>query len=98
MTASAYTRPTQPALAKAFDAELRKGREIRYADDQQLVVWRQNRWGGGCCLLLILLGLLTAFIVPIILLLLGALAPGGHIVTFTVKPNGKLNLKIHRGK
>lgn len=98
MSSAAYTRPTQPALAKAFDAEIRKGSEIRYADDQQLVVWRQNRWGGGGCLLLIILGLLTAFIVPIILLILGALAPGGHIVTFTVKPNGKLKTKIHRGK
>lgn len=67
--------------------------EIRYADDTQVVVYRKNQWGCGGIILLIVLGLLTAFIVPIILLILGALAPGGQVITYTLRPNGSVKKK-----
>jgi fumarate reductase subunit D len=40
----------------------------------------------------------TAFIVPIILLILGALSPGGQLITYTVKPNGKIKKKSHAAR
>ena len=86
-------RPTNKKLAKIFDDALSHGLEIRYSDDTQLVVFRKNEWGCGGLILLIILGLVTAFIVPIILLILGAFSPGGQIITYTVKPNGKIKKK-----
>lgn len=88
-----FTRPQNPQLARVFDRALRDGLEIRYADNTQVVVYRRNRWGCGGILLLILLGIVTAFIVPIILLLLGMLAPGGRVIMYTLKPNGKVKKK-----
>lgn len=92
-----FQRPTDPRLARIFDQALRRGEEIRYADEQQVVVYRQNRWGFGGWMLLIVLGLLTAFIVPIILLILGALAPGGTITTYTLK-RGRIHKKRVRAR
>lgn len=92
-TPTGLTRPQNPQLAKVFDRALRDGLEIRFADNTQVVVYRRNRWGCGGILLLILLGIVTAFIVPIILLFLGMLAPGGRVITYTVKPNGKIRKK-----
>lgn len=83
-------RPDNPKLAKLFDKHLQAGHEIRYSDDTRLVVWKKNELGCGGLILLILLGLLTAFIVPLILLLLGALSPRGQVITYTVKPNGNI--------
>jgi|SRR5690606_23914870 hypothetical protein len=90
---TSLTRPTNPALAKVFDRALQDGLEIRYADDAQVVVYRRNSWGCGGLIFLLILGLLTVFIVPIILLILGALAPGGQVTTYTLKPNGKIKKK-----
>jgi hypothetical protein len=91
-------RPTHPQLAKIFDKAIREGLEIRYADDTQLVVFRRNQWVCGGLILLIILGIVTAFIVPIILLILGALSPGGQLITYTVKPNGKIKKKSHAAR
>lgn len=91
-------RPSNPKLAKLFDKHLQAGDEIRYADDNQLVVFKQNKWGCGGLLLLIVLGILTALIVPIILLIMGALAPGGQVITYTVKKNGKIKTKAAPAK
>lgn len=88
-----YQRPQQPALAKIFDKAIQSGQEIRYADETQVVVYRQNKWGCGGLIFLIVVGLLTVFIVPLILLVLGALAPGGQITTYTLQPNGKVKKK-----
>ncbi|UOE45456.1 hypothetical protein [Agromyces larvae] len=87
------TRPSHPALAKVFDQAIQSGLEVRYADEQQVVVFRKNQWGCGGIIFLIILGLLTAFIVPLVLLILGAFAPGGQVITYTLKPNGKLKKK-----
>jgi fumarate reductase subunit D len=61
-------------------------------------VFRRNQWGCGGLILLIILGIVTAFIVPIILLILGALSPGGQLITYTVKPNGKIKKKSHAAR
>lgn len=92
------TRPTNPKLARVFDDALRKGLEIRYADDTQVVVWKRSQWGCGGIIFLILIGLLTAFIVPLILILLGALSPSGQVITYTLKPNGKLKTKARSAR
>lgn len=89
-------RPANPKLAKLFDQALQKGSEIRYVDDGRLVIAEQLSLGGFGCLVLIILGLLTAFIVPIILLALGALKPAYKIVTYTLKPNGSIKRKISK--
>lgn len=86
-------RPTNPRLAKVFDEAIRSGKEIRYVDESTLVVYQVNQWGCGGLLFLLLIGLLTAFIVPLILLILGALSPGGQVITYTVRPNGRLKVK-----
>lgn len=91
-------RPSHPALARHFDDALSRGYEIRYADEHQVVVYRQNSWGCGGCLLLILLGIVTVFIVPIILLLLGVIAPGGQVITYTLQPNGRVKKKQRAAK
>lgn len=83
-------RPTQPDLARLYDDAVSAGHEIRYASDERLVVYVENRWGCGGILLLIALGIVTAFIVPIILLVLGMLAPGGRVYTYELQPNGKV--------
>ena len=88
-------RPSDPKLAKIFDRSLQRGLEVRYADETQVVVFRRNQWGCGGIILLILLGLLTAFIVPLIIILLGALSPSGQVITYTLKPNGRIKTK-HR--
>lgn len=82
--------PSNPKLAKLFHQHLQAGDQIRYVDDTTLVVWHQNQVGAFGCLTLILLGLITAFIVPIILLILGGLSPNGQLITYTVKRNGKI--------
>lgn len=87
------TRPTNPKLARVFDDALARGYEIRYADEDRVVIYRRNKWGCGGVILLIILGIVTALIVPIILLILGVLAPGGQVITYTLKPNGKLKKK-----
>jgi len=92
-TSAAYPRPTDRRLAKAFDDALTRGYEIRYADETRVVVYRKNQWGCGGLLFLILLGVLTAFIVPLILLILGAFSPSGQTITYELKPNGKLKKK-----
>lgn len=92
-TPAGATRPSNPKLAKIFDDALHSGREIRYADETQVVVYQKNQWGCGGIILLILLGIITAFIVPIILLILGAFAPGGQVITYTLQPNGKVKKK-----
>lgn len=86
----AFTRPTQPQLARLFDSAVQSGAEIRYADDTQLVVFRRTSLGCGGLLMLILLGIVTAFIVPVILVLLGAFSKTGQITTYTVRPNGTI--------
>ncbi|WP_157486884.1 hypothetical protein [Leucobacter salsicius] len=86
-------RPSNKNLAKIFDQSLQGGMEIRYADETQVVVYRKNQWGCGGLIFLIVIGLLTAFIVPLILLILGAFAPGGQVITYTLKPNGKVKKK-----
>lgn len=92
-TPAGVSRPTNPKLAKIFDEAIRSGREVRFADETTVVVYQKNQWGAGGCLLLIILGIVTAFIVPIILLLLGALSPGGQVITYTLKPNGRVKKK-----
>jgi len=92
-TSAAYSRPSDRRLAQAFDDALTRGWEIRYADETRVVVYRKNQWGCGGLILLILLGVLTAFIVPLILLILGAFAPGGQTITYELKPNGKVKKK-----
>lgn len=87
------SRPANPRLAGAFDKLVQTGYEIRYADETQVVGWKKNQWGCGGLIFLILLGVLTVFIVPLILLILGAFSPGGHTITYTLKPNGKLKKK-----
>lgn len=93
-----FHRPSHPKLAKAFDEELRKGNEIRYADENQVVAYHKNTWGCGGLILLLILGIVTAFIVPIILLILGAFNPGGQTITYTLKPNGKVKKKQRAAK
>lgn len=92
-TPAGSTRPSNPKLAKIFDDAIRSGREVRYADEASVVVYQKNELGAGGCLMLILLGLITAFIVPLILLLLGALSPSGQVITYTLKPNGRIKKK-----
>lgn len=93
-----YQRPANPALARVFDEAIRKGHEIRYADETQVVTWQRNQLGCAGLIILILLGIITAFIVPIILLVLGALSPSGQVTTFTLQPNGKLKKKQRAAK
>lgn len=87
---STPVRPSHPQLARLFDLAVQSGAEIRYVDETQLVVFRKNTLGCGGCLLLVLLGLATAFIVPIILLLLGTFSNGGQVTTYTLRPNGRV--------
>lgn len=96
MTIPTRSRPSNSKLAKIFDQALAKGHEIRYVDDQRLVVFEKNKLGCMGLIVLIILGLLTAFIVPVILLILGALSPSGRVLTYTVQPNGKIKRKISR--
>ena len=93
-TAGGFQRPSNPKLAKVFDDAIRSGREVRFADESSVVVYQKNQWGCGGVILLILLGIITAFIVPLILLLLGAFAPGGQIITYTLTSNGKVKKKM----
>lgn len=86
-------RPSNPDLAKLFDKHMRAGDTIRYADDTQMIVWHPTGLGCGALIWLILLGILTLFIVPIILLILGALNPSGQLITYTVQDNGKIKKK-----
>lgn len=83
-------RPTQPQLARLFDREVQSGAEVRCADDTQLVVFRRTSLDCGGVLMLILLGIVTAFLVPMILLLLGAFSKTGQITTYTVRPDGTI--------
>lgn len=92
-TPAGITRPSNPKLAKIFDDAIQSGREIRFADETTVVVYQKNQWGCGGIILLILLGIFTLLIVPIILLILGALAPGGQVITYTLQPNGKIKKK-----
>lgn len=89
-------KPSNPKLAKLYMDAVRSGAEIRHVDETTLVVWSRNTWGCGGVLLLIILGVLTAFIVPLILLFLGALAPGGQITTYTLMPSGRVKKKQRR--
>ncbi|MFC5337221.1 hypothetical protein [Leucobacter denitrificans] len=93
MSHTSINRPSHPKLARIFDDAMQRGFEVRYADEHQVVIYKRNRWGCGGILLLILLGIVTVLIVPIILLLLGVLAPGGQVITYTLKPNGKIKKK-----
>ena len=88
-----FQRPTDPKLAKVFDDALHEGLEIRYADESQVVIWKKNQWGCGGILLLILLGIVTAFIVPLVLLIFGALSPSGQVITYTLSPSGSIKKK-----
>lgn len=92
-TPSGAMRPSNPKLAKIFDQALQNGQEIRFADEQHVIVYSKNQWGCGGLIFLIVIGLLTAFIVPLVLLILGALSPGGQVTTYTLKPNGKIKKK-----
>lgn len=98
MSTPNLSRPSNPKLARIFDDALRSGREVRYADDTTVIVYQKNHWGAGGCLLLIILGIVTAFIVPIILLILGALAPGGQVITYTLRPNGSVKKKMRAAR
>lgn len=93
-----YQRPQHPVLARRFDEAVERGWEVRYADDTRLVVWRRNELGCGGLLVLLLLGLVTAFIVPVVLLVLGALSPSGQIITYTVTQSGKVKKKSRAGR
>lgn len=97
-TSGGVARPSNPKLAKVFDQAIQNGLEVRYADDTQVVVFRKNQWGCGGLILLILLGIFTLFIVPIILLILGALAPGGQVITYTLTPSGKIKTKARAAR
>jgi len=97
-TPAGISRPSNPKLAKIFNDAIQNGLEVRFADDTQVVVYRKNQWGCGGIILLILLGILTAFIVPLILLILGALAPGGQVITYTLQPNGKIKKKMRAAR
>ncbi|MFF2054123.1 hypothetical protein ACFVU2_21130 [Leifsonia sp. NPDC058194] len=90
---AAFTKPANPRLAKVFDEAIARGHQIRYADETQVAVFQRNELGCMGLILLIIIGLLTAFIVPIILLVIGALSPRGRVITYTVKPNGKIKKK-----
>ena len=92
------TRPANRHLAKAFDDALHRGYEIRYADETQLVVFHKTQWGCGGLIFLIIIGLLTAFIVPIVLLILGAFSSAGQVTTYTLEPNGKVEKKTRRAR
>lgn len=97
-TSGGVTRPSNPKLAKVFDQAIQNGLEVRYADDTRVVVFRKNQWGCGGLILLIILGILTVFIVPIILLILGALAPGGQVITYTLTSSGKIKKKARAAR
>lgn len=86
-------RPTNPDLAKLFDKHLHAGDTIRYADDTQMIVWHPTGIGCAGLIGLIIIGMLTLFIVPVILLVLGALNPSGQLITYTVQDNGKIKKK-----
>ena len=90
------TRPTHPKLAKLFDQAVNRGDEVRYADNTRLVIHRSHGIGCGGWILLILLGIVTAFIVPIILLLLGMVPRKGQATIYTVRPNGKIAKRVRR--
>lgn len=90
------TRPLNPKLAKLFDEAINRGDEIRFADETRLVIYRSRGIGCGGWILLILLGIVTVFIVPLILLLLGAVPRKGQTVTYTLKPNGNLKKRVRK--
>jgi hypothetical protein len=92
-TPAGYARPNNKKLAKIFDDAIRDGLDVRYADDTKVVVYRQNRWGCGGIILLVILGIVTVLIVPIILLILGALSPGGQVITYTLTRTGRVKKK-----
>lgn len=94
MTIPTPVRPAHPELAKLFDQAIQSGQEIRYVDETRLVVFRKNSWGCGGIIFLVIIGLLTAFIVPIILFFMGALAPGGRVITYEVQKNGKVKQSV----
>ncbi|WP_217132315.1 hypothetical protein [Leucobacter chinensis] len=86
-------RPENPRLARCFDDALSRGYEIRYVDETQVIADRKNTWGCLGLAFLFGIGVLTAFVVPIILLILGAFAPRGQVITYRLKRNGKVSKK-----
>lgn len=88
-TTPVFQRPTSPALGKAFDEALRKGWEVRYADESRVVAFERNRL--GCLGLLLVIGL--AVITLGIALLFGLLSLGdksGIVHEYTLQPSGKV--------
>lgn len=97
-TPGGVARPSNPKLAKIFDDAIRSGREIRYADETSVVIYQKNQWGCGGIILLIVLGILTAFIIPLILLLIGAFAPSGQVISYTLTSSGKVKRKARAAR
>lgn len=90
------TRPDHPVLAKHYDAAIRRGAEVRHADDYVLTIWEQPKTS----LLLILLFwvlVVVSFGIALILGVLAALDTSGTLTTYTVKPNGRVAKRVKRG-
>lgn len=88
-------RPNNEALARLYDDAVRRGYEIRHSAENRLITYRKNPWGAKEIVTLVLLGVLTLLIVPIILLFLAVVSPGGQLTTYTVRTGGKVK-KVQR--
>ncbi|MDJ1370638.1 hypothetical protein [Gulosibacter molinativorax] len=97
MTTGIPDKPSNPRLARLYDKHLKAGDEIRAANEEALIVWHQNEWGCAGWLLLITLGIVTAFIVPLILWLLGAFSKDGQLITYTIKRSGGVKKHVKYG-
>lgn len=86
---AAGERPSNPALAAAFDKALRRGDEIRYVDSHRLVSFETSRTGLISLLVLVLLAIVSLGIVLFLYLAAGR-NKHGIVHTYTVRPNGKL--------
>lgn len=90
------TRPAHPVLAQHYDRAIRRGAEVRHADDHVLTIWEQPKTS----LLLILLFwtlVVISFGLALILGVLSALDTSGTLTTYTVKPNGRVAKRVKRG-
>lgn len=98
-TPTGFQRPQHPQLASIFDKAIRRGDEIRYVDEQTLVVFEETKIGfiGGCLGTVILIGLIIiSFGLVLLFAIAGVGKRSGSIVTYTVARNGKVKRSVKK--
>lgn len=91
-----FPAPNHPGLRKLYFKAIENGEQIRYADEERLVTWKQNEMGCVGVLFVITLAIITLGL-ALLFGLLALLDKSGTLTTYTVKKNGKIKKKVKGG-